>query len=87
MSSARSSAVHELALMNDLVETVLEKTTRPVRVVRLVVGKQSGVAADALRFSFEVCADGTRLTGAVLDIIEAAGRELELKEIEVGPCV
>jgi hydrogenase nickel incorporation protein HypA/HybF len=79
--------MHELALMDDLVETVLHKIgTRRVRLVRLVVGVRSGVVADALRFSFDVAIEHTALAGAVLEVIEVDGAELQLKEIEVDAC-
>jgi len=57
-------AVHELALMDDLVTTVLEEVgAARVRAVRLVVGRRAGAVADALRFCFEVCIKGTTLEG------------------------
>jgi hydrogenase nickel incorporation protein HypA/HybF len=80
--------MHELALMDDLVETVIDKMgARRVRVIRLVVGKQSGVLADALRFSFDVAVEGTPLAGAALEVIDTDGADLCLKEIEVDGCV
>jgi hydrogenase nickel incorporation protein HypA/HybF len=67
--------VHELALMESVVETVLEQIgEQRVAVVRLEIGELAGVAADALAFGFDVCARGTRIEGAVLDIVEIAGR-------------
>ena len=79
--------MHELALMDDLVEMVRDKIgARRVRVIRLVVGARSGVMADALRFSFDVCIEGTSLAGAALEVIDTEGAELQLKEIEVDAC-
>jgi hydrogenase nickel incorporation protein HypA/HybF len=45
------------------------------RVTKVVVavGKLSAVLPDALRFSFEVAAQGTALEGATLEIDEVAG--------------
>jgi hydrogenase nickel incorporation protein HypA/HybF len=80
--------VHELALMSDLVDTVIERFgDKRVHVVRLVVGARSGVAADALRFSFDVATQGTAIEGAVLELRETPGKELELQELEVSECV
>jgi hydrogenase nickel incorporation protein HypA/HybF len=78
-------AVHELALAESVVRQITERLgdTRIVR-VRLEVGRLAAVMPDALRFSFEVCTDGTRLQGAVLQIDETAGQELRIKEVEVG---
>lgn len=67
--------MHELALMESLVATVDEQVAEArVTKVRLEIGRLSCVAPDALRFCFEVCAAGTRLEGAALDIVEIPGR-------------
>jgi hypothetical protein len=81
------ATVHELALMSDLIDVVCaRRDPRRVLVVRLAVGARSGVAVEALRFSFDVCAEGTDLEAARLEIIETAGDELRLEEIEVSTC-
>jgi hydrogenase nickel incorporation protein HypA/HybF len=54
-----------------------------VHVVRLEVGRQACASPHALRFCFEICAHGTALEGAALDIVETRGAELRLKEVEV----
>jgi hydrogenase nickel incorporation protein HypA/HybF len=67
--------VHELALMESVVEAVLDRTgDREVAVVRLEIGVLAGVAIDAMRFCFDVCVKGTRLDGAELDVISLPGR-------------
>jgi hydrogenase nickel incorporation protein HypA/HybF len=67
--------MHELALMEDLVRAVTEQVdSARVHVVRLEVGRLSCVVPDALRFCFDVCARGTSLEGAVLEIREIGGR-------------
>jgi hypothetical protein len=77
-------AVHELSLMDDLVRTVVaEIGEAQVHVVRLQVGRSAGASAHALRFCFEVCARGTALEGATLEILETNDDELRLKEVEV----
>lgn len=67
--------MHELALMRSLVDTV--EARRPegrVVVVRLEVGRLSCVLPDALRFCFDLCARGSVLEGAELEIAEIQGR-------------
>jgi hydrogenase nickel incorporation protein HypA/HybF len=77
--------MHELAITESVVEAVTERIAsgRITRVV-LEIGRLSGVVPDSVRFCFEVCAAGTRLEGAELDIVELGGRELRLKEVEVA---
>ena len=67
--------MHELALMESIVAAV-EERIHPARAarVRLQVGRLAGVMPDALRFCFDVCAQGTGLEGATLEIDEIAGR-------------
>ena len=76
--------MHELSLMEDLVEAVTSEIgDARVHVVRLVVGSEAGASPHALRFCFEVCVHGTALEGAALEIIETSGGELRLAELEV----
>ena len=67
--------VHELAITESVVEAVSERVAG-ARVGRVVmeVGKLCAVVPDALRFCFELCAEGTSLEGAMLEIIEIPGR-------------
>ena len=76
--------MHELALMEDLVDAVsVEIADAKVHVVRLVVGAEAGASPHALRFCFEICTRGTPLEGAALEIVETPGSELRLAEVEV----
>jgi len=77
--------MHELSLMEDLVTTIVERLgeARVVH-VRLEVGKRAGVLPASLQFCFEVCTRGSTLEGAELEIIELAGPELRLKDVEVA---
>lgn len=45
-----------------------------VKYVCLEVGRLAAVVPDAMRFCFEVCAQGTALEGAQLEIEEISGR-------------
>jgi hydrogenase nickel incorporation protein HypA/HybF len=67
--------MHELALTQEIVEIVRERAgDRRVRRVVLEIGKLSAVLPDAVRFCFDLCAEGTAAEGAVLEILEPAGR-------------
>ncbi|MCZ7685574.1 MAG: hydrogenase maturation nickel metallochaperone HypA [Sandaracinaceae bacterium] len=67
--------MHELGLTREIVSVVAERAgARRVTRVVLEIGKLSAVMPDAVRFCFELCARGTRLEGASLEIVEPAGR-------------
>ncbi|MCW2772815.1 MAG: hypA [Nocardioides sp.] len=66
--------MHELAIAESVVTSVLERTDAHVNVVRLRVGQLSGVVPDALTFCFEIATQGTPLEGALLEIEEQRGR-------------
>lgn len=67
--------MHELAITQSIVEMILERTDGArVTAVRLRIGKVSGVVPDALRFCFDLVADGTPIQGARLEIDEPPGR-------------
>jgi hydrogenase nickel incorporation protein HypA/HybF len=67
--------MHELSLAQDIIEQISERVdgAKVVRVI-LEIGKLSLVLPDALRFSFEICAEGSLLEGATLEIQEVPGR-------------
>jgi hydrogenase nickel incorporation protein HypA/HybF len=67
--------MHELAITESLVHAVDERVA-PERVacLRLQVGRLAGVVPEALRFCFDICARGTALEGAALEIDETPGR-------------
>ena len=66
--------MHEMAITQSVVAAVSERLPgeRVDRVV-LEIGRISGVVCDAVRFCFDVCAAGTRLEGAALEIRETPG--------------
>jgi hydrogenase nickel incorporation protein HypA/HybF len=77
--------MHELALMDDLVDVVAEQVgDARVHVVRLEVGRSAGASVHALQFCFELCTSGTVLEGAELEIVETVGDALRLQEVEVS---
>lgn len=67
--------MHELALMESLVDAVSEKLGQTrVASVRLEIGQLVAAVPETLRFCFELCSRGTGLEGAELDIVEIPGR-------------
>jgi hydrogenase nickel incorporation protein HypA/HybF len=69
--------MHETALARDLLESVERSLgTDNARIVRLDIriGSASGIMAHALRFAFEVLAEGTRAEGAELAIVFVSAR-------------
>jgi hydrogenase nickel incorporation protein HypA/HybF len=67
--------MHELGITRNIVALVVEAADgRPVRRITVAVGKLSGVMADAVRFCFDVVAEGTPVHGAVLEVVEPEGR-------------
>jgi hydrogenase nickel incorporation protein HypA/HybF len=67
--------MHELAIAQSVVDAVGEHSGgAPVARVRLRVGALAGVVPDAIRFCFELVADGTCVEGADLVIEEVAGQ-------------
>lgn len=66
--------MHELAITEQMLTIACEQA-RGARIKRLVleIGKLSLVLPEAVRFSFDVCCQGTAAEGAQLDIIEKPG--------------
>lgn len=67
--------MHELGITRNVVAICSERAAgnRVLRVT-LEIGTLSAVMPDALRFCFDVCAKGTPLEGALLDVVEIPGR-------------
>ncbi len=61
--------MHELSITANIVAIVAEKagSQRVVR-VKLEIGELSAIVPDSVRFCFDVCAKGTVLEDAVLEI-------------------
>jgi hydrogenase nickel incorporation protein HypA/HybF len=67
--------MHELAITQGVVDQISQRIGEAkVTRVTLQIGRLSGVVCDSLRFCFDVCAQGTILEGARLEIIESRGR-------------
>ena len=80
--------MHELGISRNIVAIVGEAAKgRRVRRVTLEIGKLSGVMPHAIRFSFDVVAEGTLLEGAALEIRETPGEELNIKTMELAEVI
>jgi hydrogenase nickel incorporation protein HypA/HybF len=66
--------VHELGLVAEIVELLVARSegARVTKVV-LEIGKLTAVLPDAVRFCWDVVAEGTVVSGATLEIIEKPG--------------
>jgi hydrogenase nickel incorporation protein HypA/HybF len=74
-----------MAITQSIVEAVQERIPdRQVVGVNLVIGTESGVFPDSVRFCFELITDGTNLAGAELRIDQPAGQELRIKSVNVA---
>ncbi|HEY4016867.1 MAG TPA: hydrogenase maturation nickel metallochaperone HypA [Polyangiaceae bacterium] len=66
--------MHELGITRNIVAIVSERAgSAKVKRLTVEIGKLSAVMPDAIRFCFDVCARGTPLEGARLEIREIAG--------------
>jgi hydrogenase nickel incorporation protein HypA/HybF len=66
--------MHELSITRSVVAIVAERAAgqRVIR-VRLEIGQLSAIVPDAIRFCFDLCAKGTSVEGAALEIVEIPG--------------
>ena len=66
--------MHELGITQQIVEIVAEHANgSPVKRVVVEIGKLTAVMPDAVRFCFDICAEGTVAESAELQIIETPG--------------
>ncbi len=67
--------MHEMGITQSIVAIVSEQAAgRKVKRVTLEIGKFAAVMPDAIRFCFDVVAQGSALDGAALDIVEIPGK-------------
>ena len=77
--------MHELTLVRSLIDAVTGAVgPSRVHVVRIHVGRRACESAHSLQRCFDVCARGTPLEGATLDIVETDGDELRVESVEVS---
>lgn len=66
--------MHELGITRNIVAIATEHAQgAKVHRITLEIGQLTAIMADAIRFCFDVCAEGTPLEGAKLEIIERPG--------------
>lgn len=67
--------MHEMSITRSIVAIVAERADgKQVRRVLVEIGKMSAIMPDAVQFCFDICAAGTVLEGAVLEVNETTGR-------------
>jgi hydrogenase nickel incorporation protein HypA/HybF len=66
--------VHELSIAEAVIEQITDRLGGVrISLVRLEIGELSGVVPDAIRFCFDLAAEGTPVAGATLEILEVPG--------------
>jgi hydrogenase nickel incorporation protein HypA/HybF len=79
--------MHELSIALALVELASEEAQRlgasRINTLFVRLGARAGVVAEALRFSFDLAADGTVAHGARLELEQVDGCDLQLRAMEV----
>ena len=69
--------MHELGITRNVVSIVSERAQgQKVLRVTLEVGRLSGMLPEAISFCFDICAKGTSLEGATLQVVVVEGRGL-----------
>ena len=66
--------MHELGITQNIIAIVSENAqNKKVQRVLLEIGKLSAIMPDAIKFCFDICAKGTIVEGAILEILEIPG--------------
>ncbi len=66
--------MHELGITQNIVAIALEHSQgAKVRRITLEIGKLAAILPDAIQFCFDICAQGTDLADAQLEILEIPG--------------
>jgi hydrogenase nickel incorporation protein HypA/HybF len=67
--------MHELGITQEIVAIAADRAgTGRVKRVVVEIGRLTAVLPDSVRFCFDVCAQGTVVEGATLEIVEIPGR-------------
>lgn len=66
--------MHELGITQNIVEIAIAHTHgAKVHRITLEIGQLTAILPDAIQFCFDICAQGTPLEGATLEIIQHSG--------------
>ena len=77
--------MHEMGLAEGILAVCLPIAgDRPVLRVAVSVGERQAVSADSLEFNFQLIAEGTAATGALLQVRSVPGDRVLVDEVEVG---
>ncbi len=80
--------MHELGLTRNIVSIVSEHAAgRPVKRIRLTVGPRACVERSALKFCFDIVAEGTSLATAELAFVDGDGDTFLIKDYELEELV
>ena len=86
--------MHELSISHNIVAIACEQAgSRRVRAVRVRIGRLTGIDVQAVRFCYDLCAQGTQADGSRLEVDEVPGagrctqcqREIAL-DVPLGVC-
>jgi hydrogenase nickel incorporation protein HypA/HybF len=67
--------MHELGITQEIVAIATDRAGgAPVKRILVEIGRLTAVLPDAVRFCFDLCAEGTPLAGAALEIVEVPAR-------------
>lgn len=76
--------MHELSMCEGILDVVLEAAQeRPVRRVKVAIGKDWAVSPESFDQSFQVAAQDTPAQGAVVEQQQVSGEVLTVNEIEL----
>ncbi len=66
--------MHELGITQNIIAIVSENAqNKKVQRVLLEIGKLSAIMPESIKFCFDICAQGTIVEGAILEILEIPG--------------
>jgi hydrogenase nickel incorporation protein HypA/HybF len=76
--------MHEVGITEEIIDIALRHAaSAKVRRIIVEIGSETAVLPDAVRFCFDLCAEGTPVEGAELEIVELTGDELRVRSVEV----
>ena len=81
--------MHELSIAVNIVDIANEELVRHggerIRAIHIQLGPLSGVAKEALLFSFSLACEGTAAEGSRLVIEDTQGQDLDIVRMEIEP--